>query len=388
MAWKAIGTGLLGLAVFLGGCVEVLSIPSISLSGDGDQIAFLIQTDAGQSMALQTLNLDGGDVQRIGVSENMQGAFDWDPSQTSIAFVEIAPDQSSSIQVAQLPGGRIATLTSLPHNVWVNQLAYSPDGSQMALSVSALPPGTQPRDVLDSSTNLNGSEARIYLVDTPTGELHDIARDDVTDTPSLDWNPTGTHLAYAYEGNLFVYDVAEAEAEMVNWAENLSLRSPSWLNETTLIMISAPQEEGPSQTEIVSYEVTSGRTRAWPVGPGVAAVSASPDGNFIAYIEGQPSADSSGGYATTTTTVVLLPIEEARGQAIYVGLSLDRPVWSPDSQTLFVSNGNAFSMFAGNRRQIFAVDIASGAATPLFEGPLATSSLLGWFPPQEGTPTP
>lgn len=385
---------LLWMAFFLAGCNEVLSIPSVRLSADGKRMAFLVQTNAGQSLSLQSLSLEDGSVERVGASNAMQGAFDWNPGQTALAFVEIAPDESSSIQLVQFSDGQSPSmLAALPGNVWVNQIAYSPDGSQIALSVSLLPPGTKPSQVLDSSTDLNGSEAQVLLLDVASGELTKIVGDDVVDTPSLAWNADGTRLAYAYDSRVFVYNVADGQSVTVNWADDLSLHSPSWLDNTTLIMVSTPDssQQGASQTEIVSYDVTSSRTHSWLVGAGVAVVSASPDGRYIAYIEGQPSSDpqvSSGGYATATTNVMLLPVDQTGGQAIYVGVSLDKPVWSSDSQTLYISNANAFSMFAGNRRQIFAVDIASGAVTPIFEGPLATSSLLGWSPPQQATPTP
>jgi Tol biopolymer transport system component len=362
------------------------------VSSDGGYIAFLVQTDSGQSLRLQTLNLNDGSVEQIGDPETMQGAFDWNPSRSALAYVEIAPDQSSSIQLAQLSGGgNPATLTTLAQHLWVNQLAFSPDGGTLALSVSVLPPGTQPSQVLESSTDLNGTEARVLLLDSATGEMSEIARDDVTDTPSLAWNHDGTRLAYAYVNRVFVYEFAGEQSSTVNWMEDQSLHSPSWLSNSTLVVVSTPtsSDQGSSQAEIVSYDVTSSETRAWSVEPGVAAASVSPDSRYIAYIHGQPSSDPAAqdaGYAGATTTVVLLSVDQSSGRAIYIGESLDRPVWSPDSQTLFVSNGNVFSMFAGNRRQIFALDIASGAVTPLFEGPLATSSLLGWSPPSEGTP--
>jgi hypothetical protein len=257
----------------------------------------------------------------------------------------------------------------------------------MALSLSGLPPGTVPRDLLDPSVDHNGAGMQIMLIDLASELLTEVARDDEAgDTPSLDWNTTGTRLVYAYGGSVFFYDVASGDSSGVNWMQDQSLRSPSWLNDTTLAMVSSLEdaEGNPTQPEIVTFDVTTNATQAWTVSASVSVASASPNGSMIAYLEGQSSPDpaaNSAGYAGTTSNVVVLNVDQESRESVFVGESLDRPVWSPDSQTLYISNGNAFSMFAGNQRQIFALDVGNREARLLFEGPLATSSLLGWFPP-------
>lgn len=388
MKLKALVVGLVS-AFFLAGCLEVLSIPTLSLSADGEKLAFLVQDNSGQSMSLQVLNLDDGALQTIGDSETMKGAFDWHPSQMSLAYVEITAEQTSNIQVRELSGEAV-TISELPQGFWVNQLAYSPDGRLIALSVSVLPEGTEARQLLDSSTDLNPVAAQVLLLELATGEITEIASEEVGDSPSLDWSPDGGRFAFAFDGRVYTYELymGLGEAALLNWEDNLSLRSPSWLTDSKLIVLSAPDPdgEGPSETEIVMVDLNSGNGQSWTVAGGTAAPTAAPDGLHIAYLEGRASSDpelSNDGYATATTTVMLLDVREAAAVPIAVGISLDRPLWSADSQTLYISNGNAFSMFGGNQRQIFAVDVESGATEPIYEGAIATSSLLGWFPPQE-----
>jgi Tol biopolymer transport system component len=391
MKQKALLIGLMS-TFFLAGCLEVLSIPTLSLSADGQKMAFLVQTNAGQSMSLQVLNLEDGTTEEIGNPETMKGAFDWHPSQTALAYVEITPEQSSSIQIAEL-SGEISELIQMPENVWVNQMAYSPDGSLLALSLSLLPQGKEPSQVLDFSTDLNPSAIRVVLINIGTGDYQEILREQVGDSPSLDWSPDGSRFAYGFDGRIYVYDLSVEEASLLNWEDNLSLRSPSWLSDTHLVLLSAPDPDGigPSITEIVSVDLSSGTRQAWAVPGSTAVPTASPDGQYIAYLEGRASSDpdlSDQGYASATTTVMLLDVNQDSALPIYVGVSLDRPLWSKDSQTLYISNGNAFSMSVGNRRQIFAVDIASGESNALYEGAVASSSLMGWFPPQEATESP
>lgn len=376
------------------GCTEVLSIPSVNVSRDGGEIAFLLQANSGSTLILQTLNVTTGDVRRIGASENMQGAFDWSPARDTLVFVEVAPNEETTLVTAPADGSALPlAVTPLPDGVWVNQVSVSPDGQTAALSISGLPFGNVPSDVLDSSIDLTGNTVQVVLVDLASGAITEVKAELAGDTPSLEWNPSGTRLAYAYDGDAYVYDVAGGASSPVNWAENQSLRSPSWLNDTTLVVVSSPdnseEESTQTETEIVSFDVTTSATQTWVVDHSVAVVSASPDGTRIAFIEGQPSTDSaanSGGYAMATTAVMVLNIDSGEPTAVYTGQSLDRPVWSPDGGTLYISNANAFSMFAGNPRQIVALDVASGATTTLFEALLATSSLLGWFPPNQPTP--
>lgn len=378
-------------ALLMVGCTEVLSIPSVNVSRDGGEVAFLLQAEAGETLVLQTLNVTTGDTRRIGTPEKMQGAFDWNPSRDTLVFVEIANNETTTLVTAPADGSAVPLdVLTLPDGVWVNQVSVSPDGATAALSISGLPLGNVPSDVLDSSIDLTGNTVQVVLVDLASGDITEVRADMAGDTPSLEWNPAGTRLAYAYDGDAFVYDVAGDSSMPVNWEENQSLRSPSWLNDTTLVAVSSPkdpeQESSQPETAIVSFDVTSSATQTWVVANSVGVVSASPDGTRIAFIEGVPEPAAEGGYATAMTSVMLLNIDGGEPPAVYTGQSLDRPVWSPDGGTIYISNANAFSMFAGNQRQIVTLDVASGTTSTLFEAPLATSSLLGWFPPNQSTP--
>jgi Tol biopolymer transport system component len=379
---------LIGIAMLLSGCVEVLSIPTVSLSSNGDLMAFLVETEGGESMSLKVLSLGTGIVGDFGKSEAMTGAFDWHPNENSLAFVEILEGVGSiNVQISDMSGDS-EKLMDLPENFWVNQMAYSPDAAWIALSVSILADGTDVSRVLDFSEDLNPEEIRVILLNTETGETQELANERVGDSPSLVWSPEGRRLVYAYDGHVYVYDTDEEEATEINWQEHLSLRSPSWLSEDSLVMLSAadPEGEGPTDTEIVRYNLANGGRESWVVTGNSAAPTASPDGRYIAYLEGRASAEpelSQQGYSTVTVTVMLLNLETGSIEPIYVGIALDRPVWSEDSQMLYISNGNAFAMAVDNPREIFAVEVATGTVTPLYQGDLATSSLLGWFPPQE-----
>src|SRR5687768_6589002 len=122
----------LGIALLLGGCLEVLSIPTISLNSDASMMAFLVESDEGESTSLHILNIALATSIEFGNPDTMKGAFDWHPSEERLAYIEIQEDPKISLQIADMEG-EAEILTVFPDNSWVNQLAWSPDGNTIAV---------------------------------------------------------------------------------------------------------------------------------------------------------------------------------------------------------------------------------------------------------------
>lgn len=372
------------LALLLSACTEMLSIPSVSVREDG-QLAFLVQADSGTSLNLQVLNQEDRAVQRVGTGENIQGAFDWNDADNSLVFVEISPEGDTLIQHADTSTDEAAeTLTTLTGNLWVNQISVSPTGDSAALSISYLQMGTTVQDVLAANVEVDKVGAGIMLLDLTTGETTQIFQDSTGDSPSVSWNPSGTRLVYAYAFNAFVYDVAQGTSTSLDWLQDQLLQSPSWVTDTTVALISAIEipQQGTTPPELYTFGVVTSATQSWELPNGAAVLSASPDGMMIAYLEVQQT-DNTLRYASATGDVVVLNLSDSTRQTVFTGESLDKPIWSADSQTLYITNANVFSMFANNQRQLISVDVATQASTVLFEAPLATSSLVMWSAPEE-----
>ncbi len=385
---KTFLSSLLFSGVFLVGCTEALSIPTVSVRSDGNTLAFLTQSDTENTLSLQTLNIADGVAQPVAESANFQGAFDWNDATQTLVYAEFADSNAASIQVADLETGEVERLLTLEPNLWVNQLSISPDGQIIALSGNYISLWATPADLLDPTVDVEALSGLIMVVNAEDGNVIHVIAERTGDTPSLAWNPSSTRLAYAFDGKTFVYDTASNSVAEVNWLEDQLLRSPSWLDDDTIVMVSAIEEEngGTTQPEIMLFDVSNSASRSWTTNNGVVMVSASPDGSQIAYVEGQSSPDPNAqdqGYASATTSVIVIDVATDERQVVFTGQSIDKPVWSPDGQTLYLTNGNVFSMFAGNARQLYAVNVATGETTLLFEGNLATSSLIPWAPPEE-----
>ncbi|MCB9436216.1 MAG: hypothetical protein H6673_04380 [Anaerolineales bacterium] len=399
------------LTLALSGCLDLFTIPSISVSNDNQWVAFL--TTGGDNldqMTLQAVNLNDGSIVAVGEEGSNQGAFDWNPTATEIAYYNLAADGTPSVRVSDLSdaGQEALGVFAFPRNFWVTQMAYSPDGNWLALAVILLPEDFIMTPDSDSSIEGVVTESALYLANLADGTVTAASNPGELTISTVAWSPDGAKVAFTAwkDGNgdgtidssgagimeamfgagditdIYVYDIASQSITAFDDG-NMNL-SPDWLGPNTLVYSAYVlnfMSPDVGTLAINSYDLTSSTSTTLVAGSESASflsVSASPDGSKIAYIQSPEGGDSMmmGGFEGDMGTE---PTEEAPAEPIQVivanadgsnptvvyetpgdGLPFDVPVWSQDGAWLFLSNGNPLGSVVGSMSSAFATGFTEG----------------------------
>ena len=169
------------------------SIRDLSFSSDGEMVA---ATD--YNGRVQIWNVASGMQSRVYQGRYLStNAAAWRPNSEEIAIA------NGSDPVMVQPRNTVASPLI---NAAAEKLAYSPDGTQLAVALQAIypaPAATMPRG------NLDAIERPIWIVDADTGEvLHELADDRIT--YYLAYTPDGSKLVVGSGYLLRVWDVASA----------------------------------------------------------------------------------------------------------------------------------------------------------------------------------
>jgi acylaminoacyl-peptidase len=253
------------------------------LSPDGTLVAFTVKASAvgkdGYRHALWLVPADGSAGARritIGARTDRSGRFS--PDGRTLAFisdrrlqVEEEPDRPKErrerddcdqVHLLPLDGGEARRLTDLPRGV--NELAWSPDGSTIAVLTSSLgatieadrrrrgrlpkpkpgePPLSDYRYIDRLGYQFNGAgfvddrEAHIWLVDAATGAARPLVAGP-SEESGLAWSPDGRRLAFAanrhrdpdiaWRSAIHVVDVATREVTTITGGSDSVFSSPAW----------------------------------------------------------------------------------------------------------------------------------------------------------------
>ncbi len=428
------------LILALSGCLDIFALPNVAVSTDGQWAAFLQMNMMDNDMALYGVNVNDGSQVRIGAEGDWQGAFDWHPDQAQIAYYNVSADGAPTIRVSDIGNPSEGTdafgAFAFPGPFWATQIAYSPNGQYLAISAIMLPEGTNLRgdvDLFSGPDDMMETQGAVYLADFNNGTVTAISDPDAVFPSTLEWSPDSNKIAYVgwYDGNedgnidfsgagmfeamfgagdiadVYVYDVGSQSTSAIDDG-NLNY-SPSWLNDSSLAYVSfvlnlTSPEQG---VNIKAYDVNGGNTSLLVEGGdnSILGVSASPDGSQIAYISSPSSSDEmmTGGVdeggETEPVNLMVANADGSDARLVFQGDEntpfVDVPVWSPDGSTLFVSSANPLmSMFGGlavgldeefggedatedlNLQQLTLINVASGEATVLYEGGMASSGII------------
>jgi Tol biopolymer transport system component len=155
----------------------------VSWSPDGKYLAYIEQGETQNNIVV--VNADGAQPLKL-----TYGGFDshptWSPDGNLIAYIHY-PDLSSSskLYVVDANGANIHKITDFP--VALYNLAWSPDGSQIAL--------------------VSGEECgRVYTVEIATGNLKALSNQDCAKDPT--WSPNSAYIAYV---------AAKTQFSMTGW---------------------------------------------------------------------------------------------------------------------------------------------------------------------------
>ena len=269
-----------------------LSVPmDPRLSPDGRLVAFTVKRSAagkdGYRQAVWLAPVDGSAEPRavtMGARTDRHARFS--PDGRTLAFlsdrrllVEDDPERptdpkeredGNQVHLLPLDGGEARRLTDLPRGV--NEFAWSPDGTRLAILTSSLgatlaedhrkrgkpdkpKPGATPlsdyRYIDRLAYQYNGAgfvddqEAHLWLVDVATGAARPlVAGPSAESSPA--WSPDGTRIAFTanrrrdpdidFRSGVFVVDVATREVTTVAGGNDALFFNPAWTRDGTAIL--------------------------------------------------------------------------------------------------------------------------------------------------------
>ncbi len=172
-------------------------------SPDGTQIAFRSNRDG--NWEIYVVNVDGSGLRNLTNNPAYEVAPAWSPEGGKIAFVSSPRGRPAQVYLVNADGSGKRQLTNNPgtvgekvQTVSLSQLAWSPDGSKIALRAG----------------DLDGVYTNIASVSVDTGELQ-LLTSGVDRHGKPRWSPDSTQIAYdrRREGNFDIY-VMSAEGEL------------------------------------------------------------------------------------------------------------------------------------------------------------------------------
>jgi len=306
--------------VNVGDLYRVRTVRDVQLSPDGEWVAYVVATldsarDRGGS-DLYMSRWDGRRTVQLTFTPDGESSPRWSPDRRYLSFVASRGDSRSGGQIWLLDrsGGEAQQLTSL--KAGVSDYAWSPDSKRIVI-VAQDP---------DSATIAGGSDSARSRTPKPI----------VIDRYHFKQDVQG------YLGNrrshLYLFDVAAKKVDTLTTGR-YSETNPSWSPDSRLIAFVSERAPDPDRANDPNIYVMEARAGAevrqlttWP-GPDDGRPAWSPDGKFIAYLQGSEPQFS----AYNLTQLAVVPA--AGGAARVLTGALDRPVsqpeWAPDGSEIY-----------------------------------------------------
>jgi dipeptidyl aminopeptidase/acylaminoacyl peptidase len=331
---------------------QLREVSAPEMSPDGVWVAYTVSsadtvTDRSDSDLWMT-SWDGKRTVRLTTSKSSEGTPRWSPDGRYLAFLSDRDDPRDVQQVWLLDrtGGEAERVTNLPGGV--SEYAWSPDSRRLALIAADPDPDspagadsgkkTTPRPIVidrfhfkeDETGYLDDQRDHLYLFDLTSRKAEILTPGSYTEG-SISWSPDGRSLAF------------------------VSRRRPDFdrTNNWDLYVVAATPGAAPRQLTTFSGPDMDpgwgGRPPAW-----------SPDGKYLAYVQGGPLKLIY--YAGQKLAVV--PV--AGGSERVVTPALDRnvlsPTWSADGTRIL------FMLEEDRVMQLASVAAAGGSVQPLTGG--------------------
>ncbi|HEX9631398.1 MAG TPA: alpha/beta fold hydrolase [Gemmatimonadales bacterium] len=178
-----------------------VNIGTVAWQPDGAAVTFLERRDGDAGRQLYAMPMQGGEPRRVFATDLSIGTFRWRPDGGAVAFTAAAP--APAARAAARARGFTQTVVDEDWNptnlyLWtpadgvrrldvpgsVFDLAWSPDGTRLALALA-------PRPLVDDSYMFK----RIHVLDLATGAVRRLV-DNPGKLGQMAWSPDGTRLAY------------------------------------------------------------------------------------------------------------------------------------------------------------------------------------------------
>lgn len=406
-----------GFVLGASGCVDMTAVPGVVILQGGDhQIVYLEASQAlfddgfesGASDKLVTMELTGGGTVAFydgDFSGGVVTAYDAHPLENGVAF--LVTEEAVGATVKVLLNGVASELVSIPRTaergpVLGTQLAFSPDGRYLAISLLEFPPQfalAEFGDLTERPEMLAQLRFTGYLLDVQSGELiplHDPTTEAVT---TFAWNPAGTHLAYTTwvdsnaDGQLLVSPVSgEDDATFTDLCQ---IRVREIASGAVTPIVSETVDVGPAflsndQLAYVAYnplmsETETGATiRVYEVATGeantvyealtsfVGGIAVSPDYSRVAWVEFPVQFLSESEYEATLLLSDLTFTEPIEFGITELKGAIDVPVWIPEENAVLLTAGGFGGALVVSQGEedvplttLLRVDLATGEQTVL-----------------------
>lgn len=320
------------------------------ISPDGAWVAYTVTTtDSAKDKSdsdVWMVSWDGTRTLRMTSSPEPEGNPRFSPDNRYLSFVSGRYEsKGGQLWLLDRAGGEAVRLTEMKGGV--GEYEWSPDGTRIAVvSHDPDPEESKPDSLKNKNVKpvvidryafkrdvvgyLDRLRDHIYIVNVATKKVEQITTGDYDDA-SVRWSPDGKQLAFVSErGNVDADRVNNSDIFVVDATPNATLRKLTTWN-------------GPD------------------VGP-----AWSPDGKFIAYLQGSEPQLS----AYTQNTIAIIPV--AGGTARLLAQSLDRDVsslaWSADGRSIHFLLGD------DRAQHLASVSVDGGAVTRVVVGRRVVSS--------------
>jgi dipeptidyl aminopeptidase/acylaminoacyl peptidase len=327
------------------GVADLLQLRDVAdpqLAPDGAWVAYTVSSadsvEDKPHTAVWMTSWDGARTLRLTSAKQGETAPRWSPDGRWLAFLSSREDEHTQLWLLDRSGGEGRKLSSLAADV--DDYVWAPDGKRLALVVEdadTVKPKTPPPIVIDrfqfkqdEAGYLGKQRRHLYVLDVATGNATMLTPGDYDEFLPA-WSPDGRALAFVSKRR----------------------PHPDRDNNWDLYVIEAAPGSAPRQLttfEGADNDPETGSRPAW-----------SPDGRWIAYLQGGPPRLIY--YAVQTLAVV----SAAGGAPRLLTAPLDRnvsnPTWSADGASIF------FQLEDDRAVELARVAAAGGAIEHLVAGP-------------------
>jgi dipeptidyl aminopeptidase/acylaminoacyl peptidase len=313
---------------------SIETIPDVRLSPDGQRAAYVVTAvDAKANRRRSSIWVVpvAGNAAPVQFTTGASSASPrWSPDGKAVAFLSARSDAGEparpQVWLLDLGGGEAKRLTNLPNGV--ESFAWSPDGARLACVGKTDPPGAKPAS----------SDVRHYL--------------------SLNYKFNDTGWYDARRSHLFVVEVKTGKSTQITSAATRNDFDPRWSPDGARIAFAAEDTDQPLMRNGAIYAVPAagGDAVSLSGAPGMTRLPRwSPDGARIAYVA-----------APTESAVARIYTAPSQGGA---GAPASKDLDLAPSEIEWARDGRIW-FAAGTRgtEHIFALDPASGRATPVTKG--------------------
>ena len=324
---------------------DIFQLKSVSdprISPDGAWVAYTVTTldkkEDNSDTDVYMVSASGGAPVRLTSSKKPENGPRWSPDGRYLAFLSARDGKKAQVFLLDRRGGDAQALTD--YKTGASAIAWSPDSSKLALLVSDPDPNDpESGDEKDRKPKPHVI-SRLQFMRDGDGYLTDVKR------------------------RIHVFDIA-TKKDIQLTSDKFDDGAPVWSPDGSLLAFSANRTDNPDANDNSDIYVIEPRAGAKPRVLTTSTNSDgspvfSPDGKWIAYLNGGDSKDIWYG----VNNVALVPVAGGASKILTTGLdrNVSRPQFAPDG------SGVLFLLEDGGNTHLAKVPVAGGAVTRILAG--------------------